>query len=565
MAVEAPLCLAVPFSCSPLPPTCVAAWFRPFLCGCLVPSLFVCPMAEVPVASRQRAGNPTSSWILPPRVINGACAWPGLTVAPSAGRGFGVKVDLDCPAGTILPYLGVKKAAVPDGDYGIRLKDGSYVDANPQIFRQLGLPDHLSVAAMINQPSPGELQNAEFIECEPWELVDVPSYPGAPAFLTPVFIEVMSPLTAGQEILVRYGDGPERGYEVAEMEDKAPDWGKHLYEFRLHAAVPTPPLVSRTVTPRVWPSNAEMFHRLGLVEQACAADDHCGFHASSFWIKTFAGNPPHVPANSWYEDVAHVVDLRAQSLNWLNSPACTWAEKYAPEEWVSLLRKVSGFQPGYASYVPLPGLRPLGIEHNYDIVVFGQGAAPRILYADQSWVDVTVQQNYVQIVSIDHIPECPADLFEWLANGTKMPGTTTPPPNKAPNTAYIFYRGFHYNALIPTQPMNLVIQDMPESPLVRKINQRRYCIERAAHDEAVLHAQDKLPEQRQAAVRATDKAAKKLFRNGHNRYFPCFLCGKLVTSISILRAHWLHKDSPCSKVWERGDLSKRSARWVPAP
>jgi len=114
---------------------------------------------------------PPPRWAAPPRWLRSAWSWPSLEIKLTTdGRGFGLFVTEDQPAGMLIPYVGrvlcrrsvdalAKRGLAA---YVLETADaGVFIDARP-----VGWPTqhkHTAYAGgFVNEPLQGELYNASF-------------------------------------------------------------------------------------------------------------------------------------------------------------------------------------------------------------------------------------------------------------------------------------------------------------------------------------------------------------------------------------------------------------------
>jgi hypothetical protein len=196
----------------------------------------------VPAAARPRRSGPPRWFWLPPPALNvtaGAYTWVGLRLKRSPGRGLGVFAARALPAGLLIPYGGLevdsarlRALAKHDRDrFVARAGPAAGVDADPA-----HLPAGHAFAwpgSRLNEASPGELYNARFVWWHaPSDSRDQPTYPHAAPPKLRFYMEVMTPVPAGAELLVSYDFTSQRSRKYATAPppplSTPPDWGQHL-------------------------------------------------------------------------------------------------------------------------------------------------------------------------------------------------------------------------------------------------------------------------------------------------------------------------------------------------
>jgi hypothetical protein len=135
------------------------------------------------------------------------------------GRGWRVLATRQLDAGLAVPYggclvtkKGLKQLEKRATDFHIMSWDDCAVDSNPVLLP----PDQRFawIGGLVNEAGPGELWNMRYVTITDYDPT-MPSYPCPPAAIPRVFLELMSPVEEGEELLAYYGTAVNRPYSIA--------------------------------------------------------------------------------------------------------------------------------------------------------------------------------------------------------------------------------------------------------------------------------------------------------------------------------------------------------------
>jgi hypothetical protein len=151
-------------------------------------------------------------WLPPPALdaAAGAYTWAGIELRPSAGRGLGVFATGALPAGLLLPYGGLEVSPARLRWLAKHDRDRYVARTGPAAGGVDADPAHLPAGhafawpgSRLNEPSrPNELYNCRFV----WwyrqqDTRDQPAYPHAAPPKLRFFMELMTPVPAGAELI----------------------------------------------------------------------------------------------------------------------------------------------------------------------------------------------------------------------------------------------------------------------------------------------------------------------------------------------------------------------------